>query len=60
VPSTAIQVRVEPSITEIPNAAFFWHSAQSHLTTVELPEGLEKIGSGAFVYCSNLEVIHIP
>jgi hypothetical protein len=60
VPSTAIQVRVEPSITEIPFEAFFWHSAQSHLTTVELPEGLEKIGSHAFAHCSNLEMINIP
>lgn len=57
VPSTVTHLRVDPSVTEIPNEAF--QNCVS-LKQVELPEGLEKIGRNAFTGCKNLESINIP
>ena len=51
-------VKVHPSVTEIPAAAF--QHCRYFLWKVELPEGLVKIGSGAFSELRNLEMINLP
>ena len=51
-------VKVHPSVTEVPAAAF--QHCRYFLWKVELPEGLVKIGSGAFSELERLEMINIP
>lgn len=57
VPTNVIRAQVHPSVTEIPPIAF---SGRTQLEEVELPEGLEGIGSGAFFECEKLKHINIP
>ena len=48
---------VPPTVRAI-NARAFEYCSQ--LTTVQLCEGLEKIGKGAFRGCTNLQAVLIP
>ena len=50
--------RSEDSITikEIPDSAF---SSASSLTSIEIPESVETIGSAAFSYCTSLKNVSI-
>jgi len=57
VPHDVVRVRVHPSVTEIPEEAFF---EQKKLEEVELCDGLLEIGRGAFHKCNSLKVISIP
>ena len=57
VPEDVKYVRVDPSVTVIPNSAFH---ERYELVEVELPEGLVTIGSFAFHCCNSLERINIP
>lgn len=47
----------EYKVTSIANSAF---KTLTHIKTVHLPNGLEKIGESAFRGCNNLLVINIP
>ena len=49
-------VKVEENITEIDESAFFL----SDIKEVQLHDKVEKIGSGAFLYCTKLETINFP
>ena len=57
VPPDVSHVRVDASVTIIPNDAFkeLWH-----LVEVELPEGLLEIGSHAFYGCESLVHVNFP
>ena len=57
VPRDVVRVRVHPSVTAIPELAFF---KRQNLVELELCEGLLEIGSHAFVDCSSLNQIIIP
>ena len=57
VPWDVTHVRVDPSVTVIPQRAFEDHRK---LEVVELPEGLITIGENAFQYCKSLKRINIP
>jgi len=58
VPRDVTHVRVEPSVTVIPENAFRY---RHYLEEVELPEGLIRIGDKAFYYCSSaLKRINLP
>jgi hypothetical protein len=50
VPQDVVCLRVDPSVTSIPNRAC---SQRKKLTEVELCEGLVEIGWGSFEYCYN-------
>ena len=57
VPRNVTHVRVDPSVTVIPQDAFF-NSQQ--LVEVKLPEGLIRIEVRAFYKCNSLKTINIP
>ena len=57
VPEDVTHVRVNPSVTVIPDNAFYRHR---QLEVVELPEGLTAIERQAFSNCMSLERINIP
>jgi len=57
VPEDVTHVRVDPSVTVIPDSAFQY---RLHLKQVELPEGLIKIDMRAFDKCGQLMHINIP
>jgi len=57
VPEDVAHVRVDPSVTVIPQSAFY---NRRQLEQVELPEGLIRIGSKAFKDCISLDRINIP
>jgi len=57
VPEDVIHVRVDPSVTVIPDSAFQY---RLHLEQVDLPEGLIKIEERAFIDCKSLKRINIP
>ena len=57
VPMDVTHVRVDPSVTVIPDSAFQY---RLHLEQVELPEGLIKIDMRAFDKCRQLMHINIP
>ena len=57
VPNDVVRVRVHPSVTEIPDRAFF---NRNNLEEVELCEGLLEIGHEAFSQCTSLKRIDIP
>ena len=57
VPMDVTHVRVDPSVTDIPQRAFDDHRK---LEAVELPEGLIRIGDWAFCDCTSLRSINIP
>ena len=52
-----VRVRVHPSVTVIPESAFY---DRQQLQEVECCEGLLEIGDGAFHYCYSLKHINIP
>lgn len=54
--SSATTFVLPSTITEIKNGAF----TSSDIATINLPEGLKKIGSNAFSSCSGLKSIDIP
>lgn len=56
--SIVFEPKYEGAITSIGNSAFFGFTALSG--TVEIPEGVETIGAGAFNGCSNVENIILP
>ena len=56
-PRDVVHVRVHPSVTIIPENAFY----QCHqMRSVELSEGLLEIGGAAFMKCETLKQISIP
>ena len=60
-----VRVRVHPSVTVIPEYAFYLVDGDSiddrtKLEEVELCEGLVEIGKRAFVACTSLKRIMIP
>ena len=58
VPRDAVRVMVDPSVTSIPNDAFF---ERRKLAEVELCEGLVEIGDSAFSRCDHsITKINIP
>jgi hypothetical protein len=58
VPHNVVRVRVDPSVTSIPEKAFF---QRKKLTEVELCEGLVEIGRGSFQCCGlSITKINIP
>ena len=58
VPQDVERVRVDPSVTSIPDNAFY---QRQRLTEVELCEGLVEIGEGAFECCDHsITKINIP
>lgn len=50
------EYKIPENITEIGNFAF----ARSGLTAIDIPEGVEEIGLGAFYHCDNLNDVNIP
>lgn len=54
--TSLIEYEIEDGITEIGDFAF----ARSGLSSVIIPEGVEKIGYGAFYHCDNLTNVTIP
>jgi hypothetical protein len=57
-PHDVVRVRVDPSVTSVPDSAFFYHMK---LTEVELCEGLIEIGKHSYGYCGNsITKINIP
>ncbi|MGN0377238.1 MAG: leucine-rich repeat domain-containing protein [Suilimivivens sp.] len=50
------EYEIEEGITELGDFAF----ARSALTAITIPEGVEKIGYGAFYHCDNLTGVTIP
>jgi hypothetical protein len=58
VPHNVVRVRVDPSVTSIPEEAFF---QSDDLIEVELCEGLMEIGVGSFACCNHsITKINIP
>mmetsp|Transcript_27945 Transcript_27945/g.59601 ORF Transcript_27945/g.59601 Transcript_27945/m.59601 type:complete len:562 (-) Transcript_27945:143-1828(-) len=57
VPDDVVRVRVDPSVTAIPEDAF---RNREKLEEVELCEGLREIGERAFINCIRLKRIRIP
>ena len=57
VPDDVARVRVHPSVTIIPQRAFY---ACDKLEEIELCDGLLEIGERAFQYCRSLGSISIP
>jgi len=57
VPMDVTHVRVEPSVTVIPERAF---KDREELIEVELPKGLVTIGDQAFEGCGSLTSVNIP
>ena len=57
VPNDVVRVRVHPSVTEIPDRAFF---NRNNLEEVELCEGLLGIGNEAFYGCDSLKRLRVP
>jgi len=57
VPTDVTHVKVNPSVTVIPDNAF---KNRLSLVEVELPEGLVRIGFQAFNWCKSLKRINIP
>lgn len=54
---TAVSYEVNPSTVAIDEKAFAYHEA---LESVAAPEGLKRIGAGAFRVCRKLRTISIP
>ena len=50
------EYEIEPGITEIGDFSF----ARSNLAQIVIPEGVEKIGYGAFYHCDELSSVTIP
>jgi hypothetical protein len=58
VPQYVVRVRVDPSVTSIPDNTF---DQRNKLTEVELCEGLVEIGKWSFAYCDHsITKINIP
>jgi hypothetical protein len=58
VPQEVVHVRIDPSVTSIPDRAFY---VRKGLAEVELCEGLVEIGAGAFGICfHSITKINIP
>jgi hypothetical protein len=58
VPQDVVRVRVDPSVTSVPDRAF---QGRECLTEVELREGVVEIGDGSFAYClHSMTNINIP
>ena len=57
VPMDVTHVRVDPSVTVIPEGAFEFHKK---VEQVDLPEGLIQIGHRAFSGCNSLKIINVP
>ena len=57
VPMDVTHVRVDPSVTVIPERAF---ESRPELVDVELPEGLIQIADWAFSNCGSLRSINFP
>jgi hypothetical protein len=57
VPNDVVRVRIDPSVLVIPGGAFF---QRCKLETIELHDGLRKIGYDAFNRCAALRVLHVP
>ena len=56
VPRDVVRVRVDPSVTSIPDQAFY---GRNKLTEVELCEGLVDIGDDSFAYCGHHSITKI-
>lgn len=54
--NTLTEYEIKEGITEIGDFAF----ARSGLNSIVIPEGVEKIGYGAFYHCDNLKNVTIP
>ena len=50
------EYEIDPGITQIGEFAF----ARTPLTSIVIPEGVEKIGYGAFYHCDSLREVSIP
>jgi len=50
VPPDVVRVRIDPSVTPIPDEAFY---ERKKLTEVELCEGIVEIGERSFGWCGN-------
>ena len=57
VPDDVVRAQVHPSVTVIPERAFFCHTK---LEEIELSEGLIEIGNDAFFHCKALIHVNIP
>ena len=57
VPNDVTHVRVDPSVTVIPDNAF---KRRESLVDIDLPEGLIRIGEYAFQTCKSLKRINTP
>jgi len=57
VPLDVTHVRIDPSVTSVPEMAF---RSRQKLEVVELPEGLIRIEYNAFYGCASLKRINIP
>ena len=57
VPDDVVRAQVHPSVTVIPNKAFYYHTK---LEEIELCEGLLEIGNDAFICCESLRHVNIP
>ncbi|KAL7523122.1 hypothetical protein ACHAXR_000034 [Thalassiosira sp. AJA248-18] len=57
IPRDVTRIRVDPSVTRIPEEAF---KNLYRLVEVEICEGVEEIGRGAFWNCQSLRRITIP
>ncbi|MBR6256184.1 MAG: leucine-rich repeat domain-containing protein [Lachnospiraceae bacterium] len=53
---TLTEFYFEPGLKEIGDFAF----ARTHLTSVNLPEGITSVGEGAFYHCDMLNSVYIP
>ena len=57
VPRDVTNVKIDPSVVDIPSYAF---SHWKELVEVEFCEGLQTIGQSAFKCCRSLKSIHVP
>lgn len=53
---TLTEFYFEPGLKEIKDFAF----ARTHLTSINLPDGLTSVGEGAFYHCDMLNSVYIP
>ena len=57
VPDDVVRAQVHPSVTVIPDNAFYY---RNKLKEIELCEGLTEIGNHAFYSCESLKHVNIP